>query len=167
MAEDGSVVRPGEVVPGGVVRARPRRVRVACWIAAVCIVAVFSAIATALRGPTDATGAGGVFGIGDQIAMVVLGLFLAGGILAFARPRVEADIRGIRVRNVVGRYTLPWGIVRAVRFDDGASCASLELADDDTVALMAIQAVDREPAVAAVRGLRALLAEARARQEGA
>ncbi|HEV2086798.1 MAG TPA: PH domain-containing protein [Cryptosporangiaceae bacterium] len=163
-AEDG--VRPtGEVVPGGVVRARPRRVRVVCWIAAVSVVAVFTTVAMALRS-TDTTSAGGVFGVGDQVAMVVLGLFVAAGILAFARPRVEADAHGIRIRNVVGGYTLPWEIVRAVRFGDGAACASLELADDDTVAVLAIQAVDKEYALAAVRGLRALLAEAHTRQGG-
>ena len=89
--------------------------------------------------------------------MVILGLLIAAGILAVARPRVEADDWGVRVKNIVGGYRLPWGIVRAVRFDDGAAWASLELADDDTVPVMAIQAADKEYAVDAVRGLRALL----------
>lgn len=126
-----------------------------CWIAAIAVVIIFSAVATALRGDTEG---GGVFGVADQIAMVGLGLLGAAGILSLTRPRVEADAERIKIRNVVGSYELPWQVVRAVRFDRGAPWASLELADDDVVAVMAVQAADKEYAVAAVRELRALLA---------
>lgn len=135
------------------VRARPRKAAVVCWIAAVAVVLVFSAVATALRGETEG---GGVFGFADQVAMVGLGLLGAAGILAFTRPRVEADRDGIRVRNVVGSYALPWDVVREVRFARGAPWASLELVNDDLLPLMAVQAADKEYAVAAVRQLRAL-----------
>ena len=138
-----------------VVRARPRKAAVVCWIAAIAVVLVFSAVATGLRGDTEG---GGVFGAADQVAMVGLGLLGALGILAFTRPRVEADEQGIKIRNVVGAYQLPWSVVRAVRFDRGAPWASLELADDDVVAVMAIQAADKEYAVETVRQVRALLA---------
>ncbi|HEX6075628.1 MAG TPA: PH domain-containing protein [Micromonosporaceae bacterium] len=136
-----------------VVRARPRKAAVVCWIAAVTVVLVFSAVATALRGETEG---GGVFGFADQVAMVGLGLLGAAGILAFTRPRVEADQHGIRVRNVIGSYSLPWGLVRGVRFGRGSPWASLELVNDDLLPVMAIQAADREYAVAAVRQVRAL-----------
>lgn len=124
-----------------------------CWIAAVAVVLVFSAVATALRGETEG---GGMFGFADQVAMVGLGLLGAGAILAFTRPRVEADRDGIRVRNVVGSYTLPWDVVREVRFARGAPWASLELVNDDLLPLMAVQAADKDYALAAVRQLRAL-----------
>jgi hypothetical protein len=138
-----------------VVRARPRRARVVCWCAAAAVVLVFAVVATGLRG---STGAGkGVFEAGDQVAMVGLGLLGAAAILMFTRPRVEADLRGVRVRNVIGSYDLPWEVVRAVRFNRGAPWASLDLQDDDTVAVMAVQAADKEYAVAAVNGLRTLL----------
>jgi hypothetical protein len=88
--------------------------------------------------------------------MVGLGLLGAAGILAFTRPRVEADRHGIRVRNVIGSYALPWDVVRAVRFGRGAPWASLELVNDDLLAVMAIQAADGEHAVEAVRQVRAL-----------
>jgi hypothetical protein len=139
-----------------VVRARPRRLRLVCWLSAVSIVAVFTAVATALRGGTEG---GGAFGAGDQAAMVGLGLLMAAGVLAFTRPRVEADAERVRVKNVVGGYDLPWSVVRAVRFHDGSPWASLELLDDETVSVLAVQAADKEYAVAAVRGLRQLLAE--------
>lgn len=148
------------MVDQDVVRARPQRLRLVCWISAVAIVAVFTAVATALRGETEG---GGAFGRGDQAAMVGLGLLMAAGVLAFTRPRVEADSERVRVRNVVGGYDLPWSAVRAVQFHDGSPWASLELADDDTVAVLAVQAADKEYAVTAVRGLRRLLAEYRER----
>jgi hypothetical protein len=138
-----------------VVRVRPRKARVVCWIAAAAVVAVFSVVATGLRG---STGEGrSVFQAGDQLAMVGLGVLGALAILLFTRPRVEADARGVRVRNVIGSYDLPWEVVRAVRFNRGAPWATLDLQDDDVVAVMAVQAADKEYAVEAVRGLRRLL----------
>ena len=63
--------------------------------------------------------------------MIGLGVLGALGFLLFARPRVEADARGVRVRNMIGSYELPWEVVRGVRFDRGAPWVSLELHDDD------------------------------------
>jgi hypothetical protein len=101
---------------------------------------------------------GVVFGPGDQVAMLVLGLIVAGGVLVVAGPSVSADVRGLHVRNILVSRDVPWEAVREVVFRDGSPWAVLELADDDQVALLAIQAADRERAVAAVRGLRALQA---------
>jgi hypothetical protein len=111
-----------------------------------------------LSGPVNAGSA--AFGTGDRIAMIALGVLGAMGILLMARPRVEADAGGIRVRNLVGGYELPWSMVRAVRFHRGSPWAALELVDDDIVAVMAVQATDKEYAVEGVRALRALHAAA-------
>ncbi|GIG70151.1 PH domain-containing protein [Phytomonospora endophytica] len=137
---------------------RPRKARRACWIAAGTVVVVFFLLALGLTGPTDG---GGVFEPADQFAMAILGLLGAGLILLFTRPLIKADAKGVHVRNVVGNYDLPWEVVRAVRFERGSSWASLELEDDDEVSVMAIQAVDKGEAVAAVRRLRAMLATAK------
>jgi hypothetical protein len=88
--------------------------------------------------------------------MIGLGVCGALAALAFARPRVRGTEDGIWVRNVFGTYELPWSAVRAVRFERGHAWATLELIDDDTLSVLAIQAVDKEYAVAAVRGLREL-----------
>jgi hypothetical protein len=120
------------------------------------VVVIFTAIGVALHGKTDS--GTGVFGTGDQVAMIALGILGALGILLFTRPRVEADARGIRVRNLVGGYDLPWEVVRSVQFGRGAPWATLELQDDDLVSMMAVQAADKEYAVATVRALRTLLA---------
>jgi hypothetical protein len=137
-----------------VVHARPQRLRVVCWVSALVIVAVFTLVASALRGGTEG---GGTFAAGDQAAMVGLGVLLAAGVLAMSRPRLVADADGLRIRNIVGGYTLPWAVVRSIRFDDHSPWVSLELADDDTVPVMAVQAADKAYAVSAVRRLRALL----------
>jgi len=134
---------------------RPRKVRWICSIAAIAVFVLFASTATALTGKTEG---GGVFHRGDQIAMVILGALIALGIMTIARPRVRADASGVTVRNIIGGYQLPWDVVRAVRFSRNSPWASLELADDDEVAIMAIQAVDKEYALDAVRALRRLLA---------
>lgn len=148
-----------------VVRVRPYRIRVVCWCLAAAMVLVFTAVGTSLRG---ATGEGpGTFQRGDQFAMIGLGVLGAGLILLFTRLRVEADARGVRVRNVIGSYDLPWELVQAVRFDRGAAWASLELPDDELVPVLALQAVDKERAVAGVQALRALHARHRASRDSA
>ena len=139
---------------------RPQKARLVCGIAAAAVLVVFTLVATALTGPM---GEGpGVFQAGDQLAMIGLGVLAALGILALTRPRVRADAHGIHIRNVVGGYDLPWSVVRSVRFDRGSAWATLELRDDDVVAMMALQAADKAYAVDGVRALRALHAAATA-----
>jgi len=145
------------------VKARPVKATRVAWVLAVLVVAVFTAVGTTLRGATDS--GKGVFQAGDQFAMIGLGVLAALGILMFTRPRVEADARGIRIRNVIGSYDLPWDVVRSIEFRRGSPWASLDLRDDDVIAIMAVQAADRAHAVAAVRGLRALLAASRAEHQ--
>jgi hypothetical protein len=68
----------------------------------------------------------------------------------------------VRVRNVFLRHELPWTAVRSVRFDRHSPWASLLLTNGDEISLLAVQAADKEHAVSAVDGLRALLAAAKA-----
>jgi hypothetical protein len=138
----------------GAVEFRPRRIRVVAGVAAVVIVVVFTLLSFGLKG---STGEGrGQFRAGDQAAMIGLGVLCALGALVFTRPRVRADAEGIRIRNVVGGYELPWSVVRAVRFDRNSAWASLDLHDDETVPVHALQAADKAYAVDGVRALRAL-----------
>jgi hypothetical protein len=90
--------------------------------------------------------------------MIGLGLLLAVGILLLARPRVDADDAGVRVRNILGSHDLPWPAVRSVRFERKSSWATLLLVTGEEIAVLAVQSVDGERAVAATEGLRALLA---------
>ena len=134
---------------------RPKRIRWVAGIAAAAVVVFFTAISFGLRGSAGFENSG-QFERGDQAAMIGLGVLIALGILALTRPRVSADTDGIKIRNIVGGYELPWSVVRAVRFDRKSPWAMLDLYDDDQVALHALQAADKEYAVEGVRTLRAL-----------
>ena len=140
------------------VSAVPRRLRIICAVAAAAVVGVMLVVALLLK--SSSTGVV-TFRTADQVAMVGLGLLIGAGILALGRPRVDADLNGIRVRNIGTRHDLPWRAVRAVRFDRRSAWATLLLENDDEVAVLAVQAADRERAVLATEGLRALHAAAR------
>jgi len=140
------------------VDSRPVKLTRVCWGVAALVMVVFVAVAVGLGTATTGDAA---FRLGDQIAMVVLGGLIATAVLGFTRPRVHADLEGVRIRNVLGDKLIPWQVVRAVRLDDGAPWASLDLHDDDTIALFAVQANDGDRAVEAVLGMRALLAASR------
>lgn len=133
-----------------------------CWISAAATLLLFTVAGIGLEGSTGVGNA--TFQRGDRFAMIGLGVLIAAGILLFTRPRVEADERGVRVRNVFSSYDLPWEVIRAVRFDRGAPWADLELHDDELIPMMALQVVDKERAVAGVRALRALHTSAGKRQ---
>jgi PH (Pleckstrin Homology) domain-containing protein len=138
---------------------RPRRAVVLSVIGAVLMVALFVTVAVVLRNsPT-----GVYFRLADQVAMVLMGLLLAGGLLLLARPRVRADARGVEVRNIAGSKRFEWALVQRIAFPDGASWARLELPDDEYLPVLAIQAADGARAVEGITRLRALHAAARAR----
>ena len=132
----------------------PRRLVVVCWTVAALVVVVFGVVALLL--PRGASG-DQVFGLGDQLGFFGIGLLLAGGVLCFTRARVRADETGVWVRNVMGERFFPWAVVVDVHLPEGAPWAQLELHDDETVALLAVQANDGDTAVDAVLALRHLL----------
>ena len=129
---------------------RPRRVRVVAGLAAVLLVTLFTVVAVLLRGSQT----GVYFRIADQVAMVGLGVLLAGAALLFTRPQLQADSEYVEVRNILTTQRFPWALVLAISFPDGAPWARLELPDDEYVAVMAIQAADGPRAVEAIRALR-------------
>lgn len=137
---------------------RPRRLTRVCWGVAVLVTVLFGLVARALGG---GPAGGAQFRLPDQIAFFVLGLLIAGGVLLFTRSRVQADAQGVSVRNPLSSKRVPWQVVRAVRLDDGAPWAVLELQDDETVQLLAVQAHDGDLAVDAVLRMRALLRASR------
>ncbi|MBP2337809.1 hypothetical protein JOF41_003987 [Saccharothrix coeruleofusca] len=136
---------------------RPKKIRLVAAVCAVFLVVVFTIVGL-LLGDTPT---GVIFRTSDQVAMIILGVLLACGVLLLARPRVRADAEGVEVRNVITSHRFAWSDVLHVSFPDGASWARLELPDDEYISVMAVQAVDREHAVAAVRALRELHRAAR------
>jgi hypothetical protein len=104
---------------------------------------------------------GVIFQTADQVAMALLGLVLAGLVLLFARPRLRVGPAGLSVRNLFGYRLIPWQDVAGVSFPAGRRWARIDLPDDEYVPVMAIQAVDKDRAVAAMDTLRSLLARYR------
>jgi hypothetical protein len=135
---------------------RPKKVRWIAALSAVAVTALFTVISFGLHGTTGFDDSGH-FERGDQSAMIGLGVLIGLGFLAFTRPRVWAGPEGIRIRNVVGGYDLPWVVVKAVRFDRNSPWATLDLEDDEQVSIHALQAADKMYAVEGVRALRGLL----------
>jgi len=146
----------GVGVPAGPDRfqARPFKVRVFASVAAVIVLAVFVVVALLLR--RDGTGVS--FYLSDQIAMVGVGVVLAGGAMLWARPRVRADREGIEVRNVLMAKRFAWRDIE-LTFPDGSAWARVELPDDEYVPVLAVQAIDGDRAVTAMRELRRLRRE--------
>lgn len=131
---------------------RPRKVRRVAIPIAVALVVVFAVVGVLLRGSET----GAYFRVSDQVAMVGLGVLLAGGVLMSLRPRLRADTSGVEVRNIVNTHRYDWSFVRTFSFPDGAPWARLELPEDEYVPVMAIQAYDGALAVQSMRQLREL-----------
>jgi peptidoglycan/LPS O-acetylase OafA/YrhL len=132
--------------------ARPRKLRLFASILAAAIIAVFVVVALFLKDSET----GVHFTTSDQVAMVGIGLVLAAGVLWPTWPRVRADEEGVEVRNLLGARRFAWGDVRQLSFPDSAWWARLELPGDEYVPMLAIQALDGERAVTAMRELRRL-----------
>ncbi len=131
---------------------RPRRIVIYASIAAFLVVAASVTIGILLAGTNE----GVQFRLSDQIGIIGVGLILAAVIMTAARPRLRADENGLWNRNVVGQSFIPWQLVVRIAFPEGANWAQLIMPDDESKPLMAIQAMDRGRAVAALEEVRAL-----------
>lgn len=135
---------------GPVLVVRPRRISIYGAIAAAVVLGSMIVIGILLRGTND----GVQFRAFDQIGLISVGVFGAAAIMLVARPRLRADERGIAVRNVLGETYFPWSAVVRIAFPPGSHWAQVVLADDETHPLLAIQAMDEQRAVDALRALR-------------
>ena len=130
------------------------------WAAATLIAAAHIVVATLLK----ANSAGVPFRTSDQVAIACLGIIIGGALLLLTRPRLRVGAPGVSVRNLFGDRLIPWQQVVAVYFPAGKRWARLELPGDEYIPVMAVQAVDKARAVAAMGEIRALVA--RYRQDG-
>lgn len=136
---------------------RPRLTPIFAYGAAVLILVAHIAGGLVLK-----IGSSGViFQTADQVALAVLGVILAGVVLLLTRPRLRVGEAGLSVRNMLGDKLIPWSDVVDVSFPVGSRWARLDLPDDEYIPVMAIQAVDKERAVAAMESVRRQLARHR------
>jgi hypothetical protein len=116
---------------------RPRRGRVVPLVMGTVSVAVTAVVALGM-------GALGSWAVADQLMLVGFGLAIAGFLWRYASIRAVPGAAGLTVRNLLLTRTVPWDEIVAVRFPDGDPWVSLELADTDVLAVMAVQRVDGE-----------------------
>lgn len=100
---------------------------------------------------------GVLFQTSDQVAIALLGAIIAGVVLMFARPRLRVGPSGVAVRNLISFKVIPWSEVLGVSFPVGARWARVDLPDDEYIPVMAIQAIDKGRAVAAMDEVRGLV----------
>ena len=131
---------------------RPRRAsRIAVAVAGILV--VFFTVGGVLlhRKSTGVT-----FYTSDQVAVILIGVLLAGGVLLLTRPRLKAGPDGVLVRNLFSEKLLDWDVVRGASFPDGKAWARLELPADEYIPVLALRASDQEYAADAIERLRAL-----------
>jgi asparagine N-glycosylation enzyme membrane subunit Stt3 len=106
-----------------------------------------------------------LFTLSQRLTLLALLALLVGVVVAVATSTVRADADGLRFRNGLRRYAVPWGRVHKIIFRSGDPWAQLLLIPDDgrpfevsldaeKRQLMGIQAVDGARAHAAVEELR-------------
>ncbi|WP_144206850.1 PH domain-containing protein [Mycobacterium tilburgii] len=136
---------------------RPHWTPLFAYGAAFLIAAAHIAVGVVLK----VSSSGVVFQTADQVAIAVLGLVIAGAVLLFARPRLHVGQPGVSVRNLLGDRLIPWSEVVGVSFPAGSRWAHIDLPNDEYIPVMAIQAVDKDRAVAAMDTVRSLFARYR------
>ncbi len=100
---------------------------------------------------------GVIFQTADQVAFALLGAVLAGLVLLLTRPRLRIGAQGVAIRNLFGYRVIEWGDLVGVSFPPGARWARVDLPDDEYIPVLAIQAIDKDHAVAAMNQVRVLL----------
>jgi hypothetical protein len=136
---------------------RPRRLRLGAYAFAALVAVSLIVSGVTLSGTTSV---GGRLFASDRWALAAVGVVLGAVLLTPLRIRAEADSSGVRVHNLVGSFEVAWPMVRAVRYQRGTVFATLELVDDEVLTMQAVQVIDGQRAVDAIRHLRTLHAAA-------
>lgn len=94
----------------------------------------------------------------DRAGIALVGLAVAWFCWREAAVVARPDEAGLTVRNLVVRRHLDWPEIVDVRFGEGRPWVQLDLADGDTLAVMAIQRADGAAAQREARRLATLVA---------
>ena len=111
---------------------RPRRGRAMALTMAGAALVVFGLVAVLVPH----------WGPGDRLMMFGFGAAMAAYLWRYAAITAVARPEGLYVRNLFLARTVPWDEILGVRFPEGDAWAHLDLAEGDTLAVMAIQRAD-------------------------
>lgn len=94
----------------------------------------------------------------DRLGFLLVGAAVAAMLWRFARLAALPDDHGLVVRNLSGDRSLAWAQIVQVRFGGGNPWVTLDLADGESLAVMAIQRADGAAAQLQARRLATLVA---------
>lgn len=135
------------------VQVKPHLTPIFAYAAAALILAIHVVVGVLLK----ASSTGVIFRTADQVAIAALGAVIAVFVCLLARPRLRIGPSGVAVRNLFGYRLFPWEQVIGISFHPGARWARLDLPDDEYIAVMAIQTVDKGRAVESMDRVREAL----------
>lgn len=127
---------------------RPRLARTVSLAIALVVLVLTALLVAALRHVP----------VGDRTGIALVGLAVAWFCWREAAVSARPDERGLTVRNLVLGRRLEWAEIVDVRFGEGRPWVQLDLADGDTLAVMAIQRADGAAAEREARRLATLVA---------
>ena len=139
------------MIPSGADDDRPFRPRLARVVTLVIAVVVLVLTALLVAALTDVPW-------GDRTGIAIVGLAVAWFCWREAAVVARPDEAGLTVRNLVAVRRLDWAEIVDVRFGEGRPWVQLDLADGDTLAVMAIQRADGAAAQQEARRLATLVA---------
>lgn len=133
---------------------RPRWGRIVGHAVGVVVVVAFTYAAITVPGQE---GQKGDWMIADRLLVFFSGVAIAYLLHRFATIVAVPSKDGLYIRNILRQHTLSWNEILRLQYGGGAPWAALDLADTDTVAVMAIQKVDGPRSVAMAARLAALI----------
>jgi hypothetical protein len=126
---------------------RPIKARRIAWALAVITVVVLTVVGLIIEGAP----------LLDRLAFIATGLVVAWFMSRQAGVRAVPSESGLVVKNLFLGRTLEWPEIVSVRFGADRSWVQLDLADGDTLAVMAIQRADGDFAEKEARRLATLV----------
>lgn len=133
---------------------RPIGARIISYVSAACFMVVFAVITVAL--PAEVRD-----GIAPEQLVTLLAVFVAALVIlhGIGRTRIRTDDTGVHILNGYRHHDLEWAEIISIQLGRGAPWAVADTTAGEAVSLMAIQSADGTRARAAVRRIRAEVAE--------
>jgi hypothetical protein len=132
---------------------RPRAARVVSLVLAVAVLGMMILIAATLPRLT-----GGPATVSDRVGIAGFGVAVAWFLYRESAVRAMPDPAGMTVRNLVVTTRVSWAEVVSVRFGPDRPWVQLDLADGQTLAVMAVQRADGRRAADEARRMATLVA---------
>ncbi|WP_238422327.1 PH domain-containing protein [Gordonia sp. 'Campus'] len=123
---------------------RPRKLP--RWAVAAAVVVLAIHITFGLLLTIDDVGVRNLGG-SDQVAIILIGVLVAGAILLLTRPRLRVGPQGVEVRNLATTRLFEWDRVLGLTYPESGFGAWLLFPSDEHITVLAVQAGDGQRAI--------------------